>query len=208
MPQSHETPAVAGPEVARSAAAPSATGAVAAQGAQGAADRGRLLARQRATAAGPLARALLAARVARSNSMGPTLQRMSIRGTDKDSVVSTATHNKHVVPDTATHEALATAGYGPRTFITADSVLTDAVDANDHDFDVPAATRSGRFNFNADLPVYQFEKTEARPDGWAEGKPVDQTHDGEDTSCEIGVVKPGRSGAVEKIEVTHFKMNF
>jgi hypothetical protein len=213
VPADEVVPAVRGgpaaaPLARDAVAATPAQATVAATPAQAAADREQVLARQRATAGGSLAKALLAARVARSNSTGPALQRMSIRGTEQGSVVSTAAHNKHVVADTTTHEALAAAGYGPRTFITGDDVLTGAVDDNDHDFDVPAATRSDRFNFNADLPIYQFEKTEPRPAGWAAGQPVAQTHDGEEASCEIGVVKPGSGGGAERIEVTHFKLNF
>lgn len=136
-----------------------------------------------------------------NQAVGRVLQRMSVRATKTPSVVSSDTRKKHVFALNA-HEAEAEGGYGPRTFVTSDATLTNAVDENDHDFTETANKSSARFDFQTGIPVHQFEKAEAPPAGWAKGKPVSKTVDGEEKPCEIGAIK----GGDDAIKVTHFKL--
>jgi hypothetical protein len=125
---------------------------------------------------------------------------MSVRGAHKASEVSSTTRNKHVVA-LGDQAATAQAGYGSSTFVTSTADLTDAVDANAHDFIGANGVASARFDFEASVKIYLYDKTEAPPAGFAKGKPVSKTIDGVATTCEIGVKKTGD----DKIQVTHFK---
>jgi len=136
-----------------------------------------------------------------NHAVGRVLQRMSVRSTKSKAVVSSDTRKKHVCAVDA-QEAEARGGFGPRTFVASESILTNAVDQDDHDFTEAATTPSARFDFQANIPVHQFEKTEGPPAGWAKGKPVNKTCDGEEKACEIGAIK----GGDDIIKVTHFKM--
>jgi hypothetical protein len=131
---------------------------------------------------------------------GARLQRMSIRGVDTASSVSGTTRTKHVVA-AADQAARAAAEFGSTTFVTSEAVLTDAVDADDHDFTEAAAAKSARFDLAATVEVSRYDKTEPPPAGFARGKPVSKTIDDADTACEIGVVKTG----ADAISITHFK---
>lgn len=130
------------------------------------------------------------------------IQKMKIRGTDQPSEVSSTTKNKHVVAvgDQATK---AEEAYGSSTFVTSEAILTSAVNANAHNFTEAANAKSARFDFEANVPIYQWDKTGPRaiPERFAKGEPVSKTIDGQNTTCEIGVVK----GGDDKIKVTHFK---
>jgi hypothetical protein len=128
-----------------------------------------------------------------------TIRRMSVGGTAKASSVSGTTRAKHVMA-VAGQEADAQAGYGSRTFVTSDAVLTAAVDADAHDFAAGPA-RSARFDINASVPIYQYDKTNPPPAGLAAGQPVTKSIDGAATNCEIGAVKTGTGD----ISITHFK---
>lgn len=147
-----------------------------------------------------LGNALQAAVIARARSTGPRLQRMAIRGTKTRPFVASETKEKHIEAPAA-QAAKAEAGYGHRTFVTAESVLIDAVDAYDHDFGEPNRVASARLDINAELPIYQFDKTEPPPDGFKKGKPVKKTIDGAKTKCEIGVIKTGD----DRLKIMHFK---
>ena len=129
-----------------------------------------------------------------------SIQRMKTLAGDKASEVTSATHNKHVM-GTAGQEANAKAGYGPRTYVTSDSVLTSIVDADPHKFTEENGAKSDRKLITKDVVIYQYEKTEAAPAGWAKEKPVHQTVNGESKSCEIGVTK----GGDEKLKIDHFR---
>ena len=124
---------------------------------------------------------------------------MTIGGATTKSSVSGTTQKKHVVA-LAAQPAEAEAGYGPRTFVTDDKQLTDAVDKNGHDF-APTPGRSARKDVTAKVAIQQFDKTEDPPAGFAKGKPVKKSIDGVEADCEIGAVKTG-DGAVS---ITHFK---
>lgn len=130
---------------------------------------------------------------------GPVIRRMTVGGVAVGSSVSGATHTKHVVAE-AGQAADAAAGYGSRTFVTSDAVLTAAVDANATNFAAGPA-RSARVDINAMVPIYQYDKTNAPPAGLAAGQPVARSINGVATNCEIGAVKTG-AGAVS---ITHFK---
>jgi hypothetical protein len=151
------------------------------------------------------AASLLAARIGNDlgkpvSSPSQTIQRMTIRTVNAASQVSTTTHNKHVKA-TGAQAAAAQANYGSTTFVTADNLLTGPVDLNNHNFTQAARTRSGRFDFNANVVVYVYHKTGNPPAGWARGQPVAIAVNGQATNCEIGVVKDG----TDRIKVTHFK---
>jgi hypothetical protein len=131
-----------------------------------------------------------------------SIQAMKIRGTDQASQVSTITHNKHVV-NIGDQAAKAESGFGSSTFVTSDDILTSAVNTNTHDFAELAIQKSARFDFEANVPIYQWDKTgtKAIPEKFGKGEPVSKTINGHDTNCEIGVVK----GGDDIIKVTHFK---
>jgi hypothetical protein len=142
--------------------------------------------------------------VRRLQALAPTgrapLQAMAIRGGASPSVVSGTTHTKHVKA-TGDQAAAAAGNFGSTTFVTSDAALTSAVDAHAHDFTEAAGKASARFDFNADVAISQYSKTEAPPDGFAKGKPVTKDIDNAVHSCEIGATK----GGDDKIKVTHFK---
>ena len=125
---------------------------------------------------------------------------MAIRGTKTTPVVAPETRTKHVAPVSA-QAAAAEAGYGHRTFVTDEKVLVDAVNANGHDFPEADGVPSARVDINADVPIYQYEKTNPPPAGFAKGQPVTKTIDGVKTTCEIGVTKTGD----DRIKIMHFK---
>jgi hypothetical protein len=128
------------------------------------------------------------------------VQPMSVRGTVTAAVVSGPTRTKHVVP-TVSQAVTAVANYGDSTFVASDADLTAAVDGNAHNFLEANGVASARYNFNAMVTIYQFEKRPPFPAGLAKTQPVDQTINGVATNCEIGVVK----GGDDAIKVTHFK---
>jgi hypothetical protein len=130
---------------------------------------------------------------------GPVIRRMKVDGADVPSSVSGTTSTKHVMA-LAGQAADAQAGYGSRTFVTSDAILTAAVDADGHDFPAGAA-RSARHDCRASVPIYQYDKTGAPPAGLAAGQPVNKSIDGVATTCEIGAVKTGAGD----ISITHFK---
>lgn len=126
------------------------------------------------------------------------VQKMKVRGTDTNSVLSGATNTKHVEP-TATQATRARDEYGSRTFVPSANNITSVVDANAHDFTEANGERSERFNFTANVDgVSVYMKT---PPNLGAGQPVNQTVDDATTSCEIGVVKNGE----DQLQVTHFK---
>ena len=129
-----------------------------------------------------------------------SLQRMKIRTVDKASEVIAATHNKHVMGIEG-QAADAKAGYGPRTYITSDAILTNIVDANPHNFTDGNGVKSARKLITEDVAIYQYEKDEDPPAGWAKDKPVTRTVNGESKPCEIGVTK----GGDEKLKIDHFR---
>jgi uncharacterized protein (DUF427 family) len=127
-----------------------------------------------------------------------SIQRMKIRDVNKSSEVSVTTHGKHVA-GTGEQAAIAKANYSDTTFITSDDILTSIVDSNTHNFKEEKGTASERFDFDADVTIYQWNKNE----GVGKDKAVTRTIDGVDTSCEIGVKK----GGDEKLKITHFMKN-
>jgi hypothetical protein len=142
-------------------------------------------------------------KAARSGTATPqAVQRMSVRGTKTDSVVSSDTHKKHVVAE-SDRAAAAQAGYGSRTFVAADSDLTTPVDAHLNNFTEANGKASDRVDFNADVTIYQYDKRTPLPAGLKKGEPVDLTVDGEARSCEIGAEKNG----VDAIKITHCMKN-
>jgi hypothetical protein len=146
-----------------------------------------------------LARGRSLPRKARVGSAQPRLQRMSVAGTAVASSVSGETRTKHVVAS-AGQQAAADGGYGDRTFVRSDNVLTAAVDADPHSFAAGAA-RSGRQDVQAQVTIDQWQKTTRTPAGLAAGQPCTQTITNTASTCEIGAVKTG-TGA---ISITHFK---
>jgi len=121
---------------------------------------------------------------------------MKIRGSDTAAVVSGTTHDKHVVAANA-QQAAAVGAYLHSTFVVSDAALTDAVNANNHDFNEGNGVKSARFDFDANIAISQYDKTE----GPGQDKPVSKTIDNNATLCEIGVVKTGD----DRIQVTHFR---
>lgn len=130
---------------------------------------------------------------------GPTIRRMSVGGAPTASSVSGTTSAKHVMAEPG-QAADAAAGYGSRTYVTSEAVLTAAVDADAHNFAAGPA-RSARVDVNASVPIYQYDKTNAPPAGLAAGQPVARSVNGVATNCEIGAVKTGAG----EISITHFK---
>jgi hypothetical protein len=128
------------------------------------------------------------------------IQRMAVRSVKTPSIVSKATHDKHVVAE-ADQEAEAKAGYGSRTFVTSDGTLTAIVDADPFDFTEPAGRASARKDIQADVVITQFSKKGDPPASFAKGNDVTKTIDKVSTKCEIGAEKSGD----DKIKITHFK---
>lgn len=128
------------------------------------------------------------------------IQRMKTQAGDKASEVTSTTHDKHV-KDVGSQAADAQAGYGPKTYVTSDSVLTSIVDADPYQFAEANGVKSARKLITNDVVIYQYEKTNAKPAGWAKGEPVHQTINGESKLCEIGVTK----GGDEKLKIDHFR---
>lgn len=125
-------------------------------------------------------------------------QLMKIRGTNKNSEVSGATHNKHVV-DTASQADVAKAAYSDSTFVTSDNDLKTPVDTDTHNFTEAANVASARYDFNDNVKIYLWSKSE----GVGKDKPVTKTIDGVSTQTEIGAKK----GGDDKIKITHFMKN-
>jgi hypothetical protein len=137
-----------------------------------------------------------------AQSSSAPMQMMTVRTGAKAATVSGETSRKHVMAASG-QEAAAREGFGSRTFVSDGSLLTAKVDAHDHNFTEEARVASGRFDFDADVVITQWDKTEAPPGGLAKDKPVAKTIDGVSTSCEIGVTK----GGDDALKVTHFKKN-
>ncbi|MEQ9552081.1 MAG: hypothetical protein RIM23_21045 [Coleofasciculus sp. G3-WIS-01] len=131
---------------------------------------------------------------------GGVMQRMQVRGQKKQSEVSSTTAQKHVVAQAA-QPAQAQANYGDSTFVLSKQVLTNAVDANAYNFTEQSGAKSQRYDIQAKVVIYQYEKTGDPPSGLAKNQPVALTIDGVATLCEIGVKK----GGDDKLKITHFK---
>lgn len=129
------------------------------------------------------------------------LQRMKIEGAAKAATVSGTTNTKHVVAS-GDQAAAAKANYGDSTFVRNASLLSDAIDADDHDF-VGIDGQSATVNTNASIVIDLWEKTEDAPAGLAKDKPVAKTIDNTSTSCQVGARKFGDG----TIKVVHFKKN-
>ena len=130
-----------------------------------------------------------------------TIRRMRVRGTVTPSVVSPATHDKHVAA-AADQEKVAEGNYTSTTFVTNDADLTGVVDADNHNFTEPHGTRSAQMAVYANLTISQYDKATSKASGgWGAGKPVVKKIDAVSTPCEIGVAKNG----VDEIQVTHFQ---
>lgn len=127
------------------------------------------------------------------------VQRMKVRNAPKASTLSGPTAAKHVEANAATQAARAEAEYGSRTFVTNASLITNAVDADGHNFTEASNVASDRYDFNATVKVSVYMKT---PPNFGAGQPVVKTIDNEDKPCEIGVQKKGD----DTIKVTHFKL--
>jgi len=124
----------------------------------------------------------------------PCVQRMSIRGTAKAAELSSATRNKHVVA-LGDQPTTAQQAYSSSTFITAEADILTAVDADAHNFTESNGAVSGRFDFDAQVSIYQYQKAEV-----GAGKAATLDINGVATTCEIGVKKTGD----DRIQVTHF----
>ncbi len=125
---------------------------------------------------------------------------MKIQGTDKASEVNSATSTKHVVAETD-QERKAKENYGDSTFVLSSSVLTEAVDANTHDFTDAPGVKSDRKDIQAMVVIYLYTKTGDPPSGFGKNQPVKLAINGVSTLCEIGVIKSGD----DKLKITHFK---
>lgn len=124
------------------------------------------------------------------------VQRMKIRTTNKASVLSGATNSKHVMA-ADDQEAAARADYTSSTFVTSANAITGVVDANDHNFTEANGVVSDRFDFEANVVISFWSKTE----GPGRNKPVERTINNQATNCEIGVKKTGD----DKVQVTHLQ---
>jgi hypothetical protein len=129
-----------------------------------------------------------------------TVQRMKVQGANTLSEVSSPTKTKHVVA-LANQATQAEANYGDSTFVTSDQALTAPVNANTYNFTEPTGTKSGRKDIQANVVIYQYNKTGNPPGGLAKNQPVTLAINGVSTLCEIGVVK----GGDDKLKITHFK---
>lgn len=123
------------------------------------------------------------------------VQRMKVREVPEAAELHPDTRKKHVVPADEQAEK-ARAAYTSSTFVTSVDVITDVVNSNDHNFVENTGQASDRFDFEANVNIYQWNKTE----GVGKGKPVEKVIDNASTPCEIGVKKNG----VDKLQVTHF----
>lgn len=123
------------------------------------------------------------------------VQRMKVRGTTQASEMSGDKLAKHVVAS-GDQAAAAKAAYADSTFVTSAAAITSVVDGNDHNFTEENGAASARFDFDANVTITMWRKT----DGVGVEKPVAKHIDNASTLCEIGVKKNG----VDKLQVTHF----
>ena len=109
--------------------------------------------------------------------------------------MSSATRKKHVKA-LAEQQAAAEEAYTLSTFVTDESLILNAVNADPHNFTEPTGTPSERHDLNAPVVIHYYFKLEN-----GVGKPVTLEIDGVETACQIGVKKTGD----DRLQVTHFQ---
>lgn len=129
------------------------------------------------------------------------VQKMSVRGTNTMSSLTTGTANKHV-KSLAEQAQAAKDGFGDRTFVVNNTALTAPIDANAHDFTEASAIKSDRKVIVANVDIYRYNKTDRTQEGLKKGKDVLLAIDNVSTPCEIGAYKTGN----DEIKIDHFKM--
>ena len=130
----------------------------------------------------------------------PLIQRMTVRTTPKNATIDAKKFQKHVVENEEDRESKALACYSDSTFVDDVDKLYTPVNNNPHNFTELTGVKSARFDFNANVKIYQYEKNDGN---LGVDNPVTKVIDNIDTPCTIGVIKTG----TDEIKITHFQKN-
>lgn len=112
----------------------------------------------------------------------------------KPSSLHPLTRSKHLVA-LDVQQSTADNAYLHSTFFISDAPVRNAVDTNNHIFP-ESLSASPRLDINAYIPIYQYDKSTP-----GRGFSTTKSKNGENTLCEIGVIKNGHNNIV----INHFK---